>query len=219
YLKFNKIDFEIKPAFEPSMSPTGKLPFLALPNGLYVTSEGFEKWIQENKNQENSNKLSHHEAAEAVAFISLAESKIHPALLYTLWFESSHFCTTTRQHYFGHYSWILATLLAYLGKSGVAHSMLLTRAQIDRELIFDEAAAAIEALSVQLGSDSEYFFGKSEPSSLDAIIFAYLHVILTLPRIRNAKDGGQSDELSRIVRKHENLFKYSQNIWKKWFVA
>jgi metaxin len=96
--------------------------------------------------------------------------------------------------------------------------MLLTRTQIDRELIFEEAAGAIEALSIQLGNN-EYFFGKSVPSSLDAIVFSYLHVILTLPRISNAEDGGRSGELARMVRKYDNLFKYSQNIWKKSFAA
>ena len=97
--------------------------------------------------------------------------------------------------------------------------MLLTRTQIDRELIFEEAATAIEALAVQLGNENEYFFGKSKPSGLDAVVFSYLHVILTLPRIKNAEDGGRSGELARIVRKHENLYRYSQNIWKKWFAA
>ncbi|KAF9156784.1 hypothetical protein BG015_001116 [Linnemannia schmuckeri] len=219
YLKFNQIDYDIKPAFEPTMSPSGKLPFLALPNGSLVTDEGFEQWVQENKDQsDTSASLNIHEAAEAVAFSTLAESKIHAALLYTLWLETPHFQGTTRQHYFGHHNYYLGKLLNYVSKSNIVHSMLLTRTQIDRELIFEEAAAAIEALSVQLG-ENEYFFGKSAPSSLDAIVFSYLHVILTLPRIRNAEDGGRSGELARMVRKHENLFKYSQNIWKKSFAA
>ncbi|KAG0367284.1 hypothetical protein BC939DRAFT_504608 [Gamsiella multidivaricata] len=216
YLKFNRIDFQVKPAFEPAMSPSGKLPFLALPSGKYVTSDGFEEWVQENRQPSAAAQLDLHESAEAVAFITLAESKIHAALFYTLWFESAHFNTTTRQHYFGHHNWILAILLSYLEKSNVANSMLLTRTQIDRELIFEEAATAIEALAIQLGKD-EYFFGKSEPSSLDAVTFSYLHVILTLPKVRNAEDAGRSGELARIVRKHENLYRYSQNIWKTWF--
>ncbi|KAF9355131.1 metaxin 1 [Mortierella sp. AD094] len=219
YLKFNNIEFELKPAFEPSMSPSGKLPFLALSNGSFVTSDGFEAWVQENKDKTATAELDLHEAAEAVAFITLAESKIHAALLYTLWFEPAHFYATTRQHYYGHHKWLLTVILSYLARSEIAHSMLLTRTQIDRELIFEEAASAIEALAVQLGDKSEYFFGKSKPSSLDAVIFSYLHVILTLPRIRNADDAGRSGELASIVRKHENLHKYSQNIWKKWFAA
>ncbi|KAK5820871.1 hypothetical protein F5H01DRAFT_171055 [Linnemannia elongata] len=219
YLKFNQIDYDIKPAFEPTMSPSGKLPFLALPSGSLVTDEGFEQWVQENKGQSDTTaSLNIHEAAEAIAFSTLAESKIHAALLYTLWLEAPHFQGTTRQHYFGHHNYYLGKLLNYMSKSNIVHSMLLTRTQIDRELIFEEAAAAIEALSVQLG-ENEYFFGKSTPSSLDAIVFSYLHVILTLPRIRNAEDGGRSGELARMVRKHENLFKYSQNIWKKSFAA
>ncbi|KAF9995264.1 metaxin 1 [Entomortierella chlamydospora] len=219
YLKFNGIEFELKPALEPSMSPSGKLPFLALSNGSFVTSDGFEAWVQENKDETATAELDLHEAAEAVAFISLAESKIHAALLYTLWFEPAHFYATTRQHYYGHHKWLLTVILSYLARSEVAHSMLLTRTQIDRELIFEEAASAIEALATQLGDMNEYFFGKSKPSSLDAVVFSYLHVILTLPRIRNADDAGRSGELASIVRKHENLYKYSQNIWKKWFAA
>ncbi|KAI8350276.1 hypothetical protein B0O80DRAFT_428618 [Mortierella sp. GBAus27b] len=217
YLKFNQIEFEIKPAFEPNMSPSGRLPFLALSDGTFVTADGFEKWVLENRMESTETKLNHHEAAEALAFINLAESKIHAALLYTLWFDPAHFSTTTRQHYFGHHKWFLALLLSYVERSRVSHSMLLTRTQIDRELIFEEAAAAIESLSVQLGQDNEYFFGKRTPSSLDAVVFSYLHVILTIPKIRNADDAGRSDELARIVRKHENLYKYSQAIWKKWF--
>ncbi|CAO3565397.1 unnamed protein product [Mortierella alpina] len=217
YLKFNHIEFDIKPAFEPTMSPSGKLPFLALPNGSLVTADGFEAFVQENKPKSATAQLNLDEAAEAVAFTTLAESKIHSALTYTLWFEAPHFEATTRQHYFGHHNRLLATLLEYLEKSRIVHSMLLTRTQIDRELIFDEAVTAIDALAVELGDKNEYFFGKDEPSSLDAIVFAYLHVILTMPKIRHVDDAGRSGELARIVRKHENLFRYSQNIWKKWF--
>ncbi|KAF9945106.1 hypothetical protein BGZ72_001650 [Mortierella alpina] len=219
YLKFNHIEFDIKPAFEPTMSPSGKLPFLALPNGSLVTADGFEAFVQENKLKSAAAQLNLDEAAEAVAFTTLAESKIHSALTYTLWFEPPHFKATTRQHYFGHHNRLLATLLEYLEKSRIVQSMLLTRTQIDRELIFDEAVTAIDALAVELGNNNEYFFGKDEPSSLDAIVFAYLHVILTMPKIRHVDDAGRSGELARIVRKHENLFRYSQNIWKKWFSA
>lgn len=81
-MKFNQIDYDIKPAFEPKMSPSGKLPFLAIPNGSLVTDEGFEQWVQENKGQSvTSSALNIHEAAEAVAFSTLAESKIHAALV------------------------------------------------------------------------------------------------------------------------------------------
>ncbi|KAG0333072.1 hypothetical protein BG000_009495 [Podila horticola] len=215
YLKFNNIDYDIRPAFEPNMSPSGKLPFLALPNGSFVTEDGFEEFVQ--KNGSPDVKLDINEAAEAFAFTALAESKIHSALLYTLWFEEAHFKNTARSHYFGHHVPVLRTILAYWEKSSIVHSMLLTRTQIDREQIFEEAATAIESIATLLG-DSDYFFGKDAPSSLDAIVFAYLHVILTLPKIR-ADDSGRSSELARIVRKHSNLYEYSQKIWRKYFSA
>lgn len=63
------------------MSPSGKLPFLALPNGSLVTADGFEAFVQENKPKSAAAQLSLDEAAEAVAFTTLAESKIHSALV------------------------------------------------------------------------------------------------------------------------------------------
>ncbi|KAF9379831.1 hypothetical protein CPB97_008743 [Podila verticillata] len=216
YLKFNNIDYDIRPAFEPNMSPSGKLPFLALPNGSFVTEDGFEDFVQMNGSPDAQ--LDINEAAEAFAFTALAESKIHAALIYTLWFEEAHFKNTTRSHYFGHHVPMLKTILAYQEKSSIVHSMLLTRTQIDRELIFEEAATAIDSIATLLG-DSDYFFGKDAPSSLDAIVFAYLHVILTLPKVHSADDSGRSSELARIVRKHNNLYEYSQKMWRKYFSA
>ncbi|KAG0056652.1 hypothetical protein BGZ83_004177 [Gryganskiella cystojenkinii] len=220
YLKFNKIDFDIKSATEPNMSPSGKLPFLYLPDGKLITADGFEAFVQENAGSD-APKLELDQATESVAFTALAESKIHAALLYTMWFEQPHFQATTRDHYFGHYNnRLLSMLLAYQQKSEIVNTMLQTRTQIDREQIFEEAAQAIDSLSVQLAaSGGDYFFGRSEPSGLDAVVFAYLHVILTMPRITNIEDAGRSGELARIVRKHENLFRYSQKIWKTWFAT
>lgn len=80
YLKFNKIEFDIKPATEPNMSPSGKLPFLALPDGKLITADGFEAFVQENAGSD-APKLELDQAAEGVAFTALAESKIHAALV------------------------------------------------------------------------------------------------------------------------------------------
>ncbi|KAG0253625.1 hypothetical protein DFQ27_007289 [Actinomortierella ambigua] len=226
YLKFNKIDFEIKYVTEPTMSPSGKLPFLALPSGELITHSGFEQWIQEHRPSDAS-KLNLQEAAEAAAFSTLVETKILTALNYTLWFEMAHFKTTTRQRYFGHHNKYLGILLSYLRKSDIVQGMLLVKPQVDRELIFEEASNALEALSVTLGKENTegYFFGKKEPSSFDAVLFAYLHVILRLPAVRDLQpennadsaDGAKATELTRMVRKHDNLVRYAIRIWNEWF--
>ena len=62
------------------MSPSGKLPFLALPDGKLITAEGFEAFVQENAGSD-APKLELDQASEAVAFTALAESKIHAALV------------------------------------------------------------------------------------------------------------------------------------------
>jgi metaxin len=60
----------------------------------------------------------------------------------------------------------------------------------------------------------------SEPTYVDAVIFSYIHCILSMPQI---VDGEYSEEerkqaatLSKLVRKHDNLVKYAKSIYEKW---
>jgi metaxin len=55
---------------------------------------------------------------------------------------------------------------------------------------------------------------------VDAVIFSYLHCILSMPKI---VDGQFTDEekrqaatLSKLVRKHDNLVKYAKDIFDSY---
>lgn len=59
-----------------------------------------------------------------------------------------------------------------------------------------------------------------EPTWIDAVIFSYLHSIMSYPTIPGSTLGDeekkQAGELKTLVRKHENLVQYAKNIYEAW---
>lgn len=60
----------------------------------------------------------------------------------------------------------------------------------------------------------------SEPTYADAVIFSYLHCILSMPHIVDGEyteeERKQAATLSKLVRKHDNLVKYAKKIFDNW---
>ncbi|CAG8475415.1 6493_t:CDS:2 [Funneliformis mosseae] len=83
---------------------------------------------------------------------------------------------------------------------------LLTRKPVlNGEEIYQEAAEALQSISVALG-DKDFFFG-SLPTFIDAIIFSYTHVMLAI----------KTKELTELVQKHSNLIKFYKRINNDYF--
>lgn len=61
---------------------------------------------------------------------------------------------------------------------------------------------------------------RSEPTYIDAVIFSYLHSILSMPKIVDGdfpeEERKQAATLGKLVRKHENLVKYAKKIFENW---
>lgn len=55
---------------------------------------------------------------------------------------------------------------------------------------------------------------------MDAVIFSYLHCILSMPQIVDGEyteeERRQAATLSKLVRKHDNLVKYAKSMYEKW---
>lgn len=55
---------------------------------------------------------------------------------------------------------------------------------------------------------------------MDAVIFSYLHCILSMPQIVDGEyteeERKQAAVLGKLVRKHDNLVKYAKAIYEKW---
>lgn len=68
--------------------------------------------------------------------------------------------------------------------------------------------------------DIESIWLCSKPTYIDAVIFSYLHSILSMPKIVDGdfpeEERKQAATLSKLVRKHENLVKYAKAIYENW---
>ena len=81
---------------------------------------------------------------------------------------------------------------------------------VDVEQIYRDADAAFEALSTTLDHDV-WFFRGNQPSFFDAAVFAYTHLLLSLP-----VDPSEA-HLTASVRRHQNLVDHQDRIARTWY--
>lgn len=78
------------------------------------------------------------------------------------------------------------------------------------EDIFRDSENAFSALAELLGSD-QWLFGQSQPSILDASVFAYTQLIL------DESLGWGSNKLAEQLRQHQNLTGHQGRILNQYF--
>ncbi|CAG8643277.1 11278_t:CDS:2 [Funneliformis caledonium] len=192
YLKFSKYDFENETSNEPLMSPSGKLPFLVLTTGENLVNDAIERYISD-RYSANFGSLSNEQQADSQAYIALADTKLRNALV------------NTHKIYVSHYSNPLDKILFHQNKNLAIKELLTRKPVLNGEEIYQEAAEALQSISVALG-DKDFFFG-SLPTFIDAIIFSYTHVMLAI----------KTKELTELVQKHSNLIKFYKRINNDYF--
>ncbi|OZJ02236.1 hypothetical protein BZG36_04542 [Bifiguratus adelaidae] len=162
---------------EPLSGPKGKLPFLVVPGGKTLNTDQMQHWLS--KNYTVHTLADPEKQADSQAIISLVETKLRDALLFSIFCEATN-TQLMRQTYFDHQSFPLPHFLAHQAREGAFDEILLRNDTVVRSEIYRGAAQALDALSVTLGED-DYFFGSAQPTFVDATVFGYLHVLLSRP--------------------------------------
>ncbi|KAJ3380895.1 hypothetical protein HDU92_005698 [Lobulomyces angularis] len=86
----------------------------------------------------------------------------------------------------------------------------LTESKLDTALIYNDANICLEALSIRLG-ESKFFNGEF-PCYIDAVVFSYLHTILSVLSKPNLDHS-----LLELISKYENLLNFTERIWVDYF--
>ncbi|RPB24051.1 hypothetical protein L211DRAFT_203980 [Terfezia boudieri ATCC MYA-4762] len=153
------------------------------------------------------------ERGDVQAFLELLENEVHDAVLYTTHMHPPNLHNLTTPLYapvVNTASLIHPFLSSQLRASALTHLKRRHPGTVDRDTIFADADAALEALSKLLGTDTWFFNGKA-PGLLDAAVFAYLHVILT---------GGWEEDwaggLRKGVQMRENLVSFWERVDQWW---
>ncbi|KAJ2356462.1 hypothetical protein IWW50_000817 [Coemansia erecta] len=176
-LKFANYGFDIHYTNEPNGSPNGKLPYLLLPNGQAISSEG----VLEHLKQSGHN-LPESTLTNELVYCTMVERNLVPAAEYTVWVDSAGFEKIGDGRYLREYPAVVRYLLGWFKASNVAHDMRVRMpeygAALDGEILFENAIRVLDSLVVLLG-DREYLAGS--PGLLDAWVFACLNIIIEAP--------------------------------------
>lgn len=198
----------------PWRSPSGSLPALRT-NQNETLSRPSDIIIHLRKQKYNADyDLSAKEGADSLAFTSLIEEKLLPALIYWSWVDSKNFVDVTRRWFAEHLPFPLSLVLPGRMQRQQSERLRLLRGvehiepddNLEKELLRD-AAECMNLLSQRLGH-SQFFFGDS-PSSLDAFVFGHLAPVLKI-KLPNSK-------LQQHLQSLENLCAFCSNVLQLYF--
>ncbi|KAL7874205.1 hypothetical protein SRHO_G00051750 [Serrasalmus rhombeus] len=214
YARFAGAPLKIHKISNPWRSPTGILPALKTKEeGSF--SQPSKIIIQLRKQKYNADyDLSAKEGADTLAFISLLEEKLMPALIYTLWIDPKNYVEVTRRWHAENISFPLNFFLpSRMQRQQLervrlmqGNSTLEAGEEAEKEMYHD-AQECMNLLSQRLGSN-KFFFGDS-PSSLDAYVFGHLAPLLKIKM--------PSSRLQQHLRSLDNLNSFCCNVLTLYF--
>ncbi|TNN02013.1 hypothetical protein fugu_009500 [Takifugu bimaculatus] len=214
YAKFAGAPLKLQKLSNPWRSPSGSLPVLRTSH-KETLSRPSDIIIHLRKQKFNADfDLSAKEGADSLAFISLVEEKLRPALIYTFWVEPKNYVDVTRCWYAEHLPFPLNFFLPGQMQRHQLNKLCLQRGdeslevgdELEKEL-YRDAAECMNLLSQRLGSH-KFFFGDS-PSSLDAYVFGRLAPILRC-KLPNMK-------LQQHLKSLDNLSNFCSNVLLLYF--
>ncbi|XP_072317045.1 metaxin-1-like [Eucyclogobius newberryi] len=214
YAQFAGAPLKIHKMNNPWRSPSGSLPALRTNQNETLTRPS-DIIIHLRKQKYNADfDLSAKEGADSLAFISLIQEKLLPALIYFSWVDSKNFADVTRRWFSEHLPFPLGLILPgrmhrlqnerlRLLRGG---ELLEPEENLEKEMLLD-ALDCMNLLSQRLGRH-KFFFGDS-PSSLDAVVFGHLAPVFKI-KFPNSK-------LQQHLQTLENLCVFCSTVLQLYF--
>ncbi|XP_041362963.1 metaxin-1-like [Gigantopelta aegis] len=206
YCKFSGVPVRIRKTGNTLRSPSGAFPILRHRAVTETKVSGIFSYLRKQR-WGSDFELSNKQGADVIAYSSMLEEKLLPAILHLWWIDSKTFVDVTRPWYAKIVPFPLnfyvpgrmqkeAWMRVFLPNNGAN----ITTSEVEAK-IYRDARECLNHLSYKLG-DKEFFFGKM-PTSLDALVFGYLAPILKAPlpnnQIQNHLKG--CDNLSNLCDK------------------
>lgn len=234
YLNFSGLEYSTIPSSNHG-SPSGILPFMqpaapakessTVPDA--VPSNKLRKWA----NTQTSKATEESEDLRYEAYASLVNNALRKAWvcrpdqalrleflanheqLYQLYLHPSNASLVHKLYVAPCSSTLPVQLAIYHQLRDAAESELCKSSYsntVSEEDIIRDARSAFSALSELLG-EGEWFFSQSQPSMLDASIFAYTHLIL------DEELSWGSNGLATQIARHQNLVNHRNRVLEQYF--
>ncbi|XP_061737811.1 metaxin-1a [Nerophis ophidion] len=214
YAQFAGAPLKVQKLSNPWRSPGGCFPALRTTQ-KEILSRPSDIIIHLRKQKYNADyDLSAKEGADSLAFISLLEEKLVPAVLYAHWVEPKNYMEVTRRWYAEHMPFPLCLFMPGRMQRHQLDKLRLLRGddsleaneELEKEL-FRDAVDCMNLLAQRLGQH-KFFFGDS-PSSLDAFVFGSLAPIFKCKLPNN--------KLQEHLKSLDNLSNFCTNILLIYF--
>nr|BAN20405.1 metaxin [Riptortus pedestris] len=211
-IRFSGTEYVVKKTNNPFWTPKGTLPLVHCGKHRYSNFEEVAAYLKI-KNVCPDHGLTTVQDAECIAYMNMLEEKLLPALQYVWWVDEKNYLSLTRRWYSRALPFPLNFYYPpkYLKEAQQMIEALHgaeNKSDIENK-IYNEAEKCLTALSVRLG-ESEFMFG-SHPTSLDAIVFAYLAPLLKAP-FKNAV-------LQNHLKACTNLYKFVTRVSQRYFMT
>ncbi|XP_014787456.1 metaxin-1 [Octopus bimaculoides] len=187
YCKFSEVPVCIQKTGNPFRSPSGELPLLRHGTEIQSSTENIINYLRE-KHWGCDNRLSNTQCADTIAFCSLLEEKLLPAVLHLWWIDAKTYIDLTRPGFAKAspfpLNFYIPSRMRRKAKSRIysKSSENVTDVEVDMK-IYREAKFCLNLLEKKLGNNL-YFFGE-RPSLFDAIVFGYLAPMMKAPLTSN----------------------------------
>ncbi|NP_001016747.1 metaxin 1 [Xenopus tropicalis] len=184
YAKFSGAPLKVHKVTNPWRSPSGRLPALKThDDGVLFQPSKIITHLRKQKYNADYD-LSAKQGADTLAFISLLEEKLLPALIHSFWVEGKNYVEHTRRWYAESIPFPLNFFLPNQMHKRNLERLQLIRGDSWREededterQLYTDAQECMSLLSQRLAKH-KFFFGDS-PASLDAYVFSHLAPILS----------------------------------------
>uniref|UniRef100_A0A6J0TX61 Metaxin n=1 Tax=Pogona vitticeps TaxID=103695 RepID=A0A6J0TX61_9SAUR len=214
YARFTGAPLKVHKITNPWRSPSGTLPALkSKDDGIISEPQQIITHLRKQKFNADYD-LSARQGADTLAFVSLLQEKLLPALIHTFWVDAKNYVEHTRKWYAEAIPFPLNFFLPGRMqkkqlerlKTVCGEDCLENEEELEKEL-YREARECLTLLSQRLGRQ-KFFFGDS-PASLDAVVFSHLAPLLKA-KLPNPK-------LQQHLKSLPNLCNYCMSILSLYF--
>lgn len=211
YMKFIGVPVKVREVSNPFFTPKGCLPVLRDGRAVFSTFEEVVEYLKSLHFSTNFY-LDGKKAAEATAFSQYLREKLLPAVQFAWWVDEKNYAEVTRPTYAKALTVPLNFYYPQKYQSEAIQMMEVFYGEFYEfkeveKAVYADAEKCLQTISDRLG-ESEYFFG-SQPSSFDAVAFAYLAPLVKAPF--------PNSTLSDMVKDLPNLTKFVARINQKNF--
>ncbi|KAJ1969407.1 hypothetical protein IWQ62_000641 [Dispira parvispora] len=203
-IPYKKVDADF------SQCPLGKVPFIAYKGQIVADSSHIIDWLVHDAQlaPDLDKALAPRLVANSLAYKALIEKELGYLMAWEIW-TSTEAWPHSRDAIFGGVPGLLRGWV-----SGMVRAKVINRYDGDgfkgypESLAWDRVERAMQSLSV-LVDRNEYVLGLESPTTLDAVVYAFLIRSLALPNT--------NPKTSAIVRRFPNLVDYANRISEKYF--